>query len=56
MASFDKIFSRFLALVNDYNLAQLPEADVEELEIEWLYAASSEPRIRQKFSSFEIDR
>lgn len=55
MASFDKIFSRFLALVNDYNLAQLPETDVEELEIEWLYAASSEPRIRQKFSSFEID-
>lgn len=55
MASFDKIFSRFLVLVNDYNLAQLQETDVDNLEIEWLYTASSEPRIRQKFSSFEID-
>ena len=55
MASFDKIFSRFLTLVNDYKLAQLPEVDLDELEIEWLYAASSDPRIRQKFSYFEID-
>lgn len=55
MASFDKIFSRFLMLVNDYNLAQLPEADVYDMEVEWLYAASSDPRVRQKFSYFEID-
>lgn len=55
MASFEKIFSRFLMLVNDYNLAQLPEADIDELEIEWLYAASSDPRVRQKFRMLEID-
>jgi len=55
MASFEKIFSRFLSLVNDYNLAQLPEADVYEMELEWLYAASSDPRVRQKFTYFDID-
>ena len=53
--SYDKIFSRFMMLVTDYTLAQLPDDDQESLEVEWLYAAISEPRVRQKFSALQAD-
>lgn len=55
MTSVDKIFSRFLALVTDYNLAALDESDLYDMELEWLQAAAANPRFRQKFNTFRIN-
>lgn len=52
---YRKIFSRHIGLLTDFTLPQLDPKDFEELEIEWLHRAISEPRVRHIFSSLSMD-
>lgn len=53
--SYEDIFSFFLGNVTDYNIASLDISDANELMVEYLHKAVSEPYIRRLFSSITLD-
>ena len=52
---FDECFSAFHNKVDAYDFLDFEDYEIEELEIEWLRAACSDPYVRRLFSSFEFD-
>lgn len=50
-SSYNKIYSRFLIKVRDYEFAGLPEPNATEQMLEWLRSALSQPYIFRIFES-----
>lgn len=53
--SYQDIYSRFLQKVTDYELTQLPQADVYEMMCGWLHSTLSRPYIRSLFSGLKLE-
>lgn len=54
-STYDKIYSRFLNKVSDYEFANFDEPDMTQRMLEWLQSALSQPYIYRIFTEFNAD-
>ena len=52
---YNEIYSAFLMKITAYSFLECDESYVNEQMCSWLHSAISNPRLRSKFTSFEID-
>lgn len=53
--SYNDIYSKFYARVNDYKLATMPEDQWNEVAYSWLHSVASKSNVRRLFSSLSLD-
>lgn len=53
--SYNDIYSKFYARVNDYKLATMPEDQWNEVAYSWLHSVVSKSNVRRLFSSLSLD-
>ena len=51
---YEDIFSLFLSKVTDYSFLEYDESFVRGQMVSWLHSSSSFPRLRVKFSTFDL--
>lgn len=52
---YEDIFSIFLSKITDYSFLEYDENFVREQMVSWLHSSSSSPRLRAKFSAFNLN-
>ena len=52
---YEDIFSIFLSKITDYSFLEYDENFIREQMVSWLHSSSSSPRLRAKFSTFNLN-
>ena len=55
MISYDKIFSRFLSKLTDFNIASLSDIELYNLGSEWLHSTAATIRLRPIFKTLVLN-
>lgn len=53
--SYDEIYEKALARIDDFKLAQFSQDDFYDAMCKWLHNAASSTLLRKKFNSFSLD-
>ena len=52
---YEDIFSIFLSKITDYSFLEYDESFIRGQMVSWLHSSSSSPRLRAKFSAFDLN-
>ena len=52
---YEDIFSIFLSKITDYSFLEYDENFINKQMVSWLHSSSSHPRLRAKFSAFNLN-